>query len=119
MGRRPKCRMIAGMPGVTYFKPRAVPLRDLSQSCLTVDELEALRLADLEGLEQEEGGRRMEVSRQTFARIVRSARRKVADALVNGKAICIQGGHYQMPPGPPPWAGGRGRGRGRWGRGGE
>ncbi len=119
MGRTPKYRTVNSMPGYTFFKPRAVPLRELETSCLTVDEYEAVRLADFEGLEQTEAGERMGISRQTFARIVRSARYKIADALVNGKAICIEGGFYRLPPGPPPWAGRAGRGGGRRWRGGR
>ncbi len=64
---------------------------------MTLDEFEALRLADLEGLYQEEAARRMNVSRPTFSRIVDAARRKTADALVHGKALCIEGG-------PSSWA---------------
>jgi predicted DNA-binding protein (UPF0251 family) len=63
---------------------------------LTVDELEAVRLADLEGLYQEEAAARMNVSRQTFGRIVEAAHKKIADALVNGKALSIQGGPVEV-----------------------
>ncbi len=119
MPRPPKHRMVNAMPGYTYFKPRAVPLHELETSCLTVDEYESIRLADYEGLEQIQAGERMGISRQTFARIIRSARRKIADALVNGKAICIEGGVYQLPAGPPPWASDPGRGGGRRWRGGR
>ncbi len=92
-------------------------MRELEISTLTVDEYEAVRLADYESLEQAEAGERMGVSRQTFARIIRSARGKVADALINGKAICIEGGPYQICGGRG--RGGRGRGRGRGCRRGE
>ena len=63
---------------------------------LTVDEFEALRLADLEGRYHEQGGEEMDVSRQTFGRILESARRKVAEALVEGKALRIEGGNFEM-----------------------
>jgi predicted DNA-binding protein (UPF0251 family) len=103
----------------TYYKPRGVPLRALEQVALTVDELEAIRLADLEGLYQEEAARRMNVSRQTFGRVLDAAHAKVAEALVNGKALSIEGGPVEVSP-PPlrPGPGGRGpggppRGRGR------
>jgi len=114
---RPRqCRRVAQLPQVTYYKPRGVPLRMLQQVALTVDELEALRLADLEGLYQEEAAGLMNVSRQTFGRIVEAARKKVADALVNGKALSIEGGPVEVTssPHPKPCGGGPGRsGRGR------
>ena len=84
------------MPGVTYFKPAGIPMKYLEEVQLTVEELEAVRLKDLEGMEQEEGGKKMNVSRPTFQRILASARKKTADALLNGKAIRIEGGNYEM-----------------------
>ena len=92
MSRSIKCRHVQCNPNAVYFKPRAVPLSDLEELALAFDELEALRLADLEGLYQEEAAASMRISRQTFGNIIESARRKVADALVNGKAIRIEGG---------------------------
>jgi len=90
---RPFCqRRIAFVPSVTYFKPAGIPLRELEEVAMTLDELEALRLADLNGLYQEQGAREMGVSRATFARIVESARRKVAFALTSGKALRLEGG---------------------------
>jgi predicted DNA-binding protein (UPF0251 family)/predicted Fe-Mo cluster-binding NifX family protein len=74
------------------MKPAGLPLRDLEEIVLGFDEAEALRLADLEGLYQEAAARSMGISRQTFGRIVEGAHRKVADALLNGKAIKIEGG---------------------------
>lgn len=107
---------------MAYFKPAGIPLRQLGEVVLTVDQVEALRLADGEGLYQDEAARRMGVSRATFGRIVAEARRNVALALVNGLAIRVEGGPYSVPAGPVPampsagggWSGGRGRG---WGRG--
>lgn len=92
MSRPIKCRHVQCHPDAVYFKPRAVPLSALEELVLTYDGLEALRLADLEGLYQEDCAARMQISRQTFGNIVKSARRIVADALVNGKAIRIEGG---------------------------
>lgn len=69
---------------------------DLLEVCLTVDEREAIRLADLMGISHEEAGKRMEVSRATFGRIVQKARQVVADALINGKAIKVEGGNYRI-----------------------
>lgn len=86
------------MPGVTYFKPQGIPLRYLEEVRISVDELEALRLKALEDLEQEEAARRMGVSRQTFQRTLESALRKVADGLVNGKALRIEGGDFHVVP---------------------
>ena len=125
MPRPPIPRMVRHMPGAVYYKPAGVPLRVLAEVILGLDEMEALRLADVEGLPQEEIGRRMKVSRPTAGRILETAHRKVADAFVNGKAIRIEGGPARMPPGfggPFPAGpmgpgggfgrGGRGRGRG-------
>jgi predicted DNA-binding protein (UPF0251 family) len=84
------------MPGTNYFKPRGVPLSTLEEVNLTVDEFEAIRLADLEGLYQEESAGKMEISRQTFANIINSAHKKIAEAIVKVKAIRIEGGVYRM-----------------------
>jgi predicted DNA-binding protein (UPF0251 family) len=92
MARPCKCRRIGGPPQADYFKPRGVPLADLPEVNLTMDEFEAVRLADLLGLYQEEAARRMDVSRQTFGNIIESARKKIADAIVNAKALKIEGG---------------------------
>ena len=96
MPRKPKCRRVAFIPGVTYFKPAGIPLRFLEEVCISVEEIEAIRLKDLEELEQEEGALQMNVSRPTFQRVLASARRKIADALLNGKAVRIEGGHYEL-----------------------
>lgn len=92
MPRPIKCRRVGFLPDVTYFKPAGVPLRMLEEITLSVDELEALRLKDIEGLEQQDGAARMGVSRATFRRVLVSARRKVAEALVGGKALRVEGG---------------------------
>ncbi len=96
MSRPFKCRRVASMPGVTYFKPAGIPLRSLEEIRLSVEEAEALRLKDLEGLEQEQGAEKMNVSRPTFQRVLASARKKMADALLNGKAIRIEGGNFEI-----------------------
>jgi predicted DNA-binding protein (UPF0251 family) len=101
MGRRPRPRVVRHWPEAVYYKPQGVPLRVLAEVVLGFDELEALRLADQEGLSQEEVGRQMQVSRATAGRILAEARRKVADALVTGKALRIEGGPAFPPPGPP------------------
>jgi len=89
MPRPCKCRHIEGEPGAIYFRPQAVPLCELVEIELSLEEFESLRLADLEGLYQEDAARRMNISRQTFANIVHVARRKVADVLANGRALKI------------------------------
>jgi predicted DNA-binding protein (UPF0251 family) len=83
---------------VTFFKPAGIPLRVLEEVRLTVEEAEAIRLKDMEGLEQEEGAEKMSISRPTFQRILSSARQKVAHALLNGKAIRIEGGNFEISP---------------------
>jgi predicted DNA-binding protein (UPF0251 family) len=97
---RPKiCRRVGCEPEAVYFKPRGIPISLLKEQVLTIDELESLRLADHLSLYQEDAADRMKVSRPTFGRIVESARKKVADALVNGKALRIEGGAIAMTTG--------------------
>ena len=98
MPRPPKCRRVAFLPNVTYFKPAGIPLRVLEGVRLSVEEAEAIRLKDLEGLEQAPSAERMNLSRPTFQRMLASARRKIADALLNGKAIKIEGGNFEVAP---------------------
>jgi uncharacterized protein len=71
-------------------------MRFLEEIVVTLDELEALRLADLNCLYQEQAAKKMKISRPTFSRIVEEARRKVADALINGKALRLEGGAVVM-----------------------
>jgi predicted DNA-binding protein (UPF0251 family) len=78
------------------FKPAGVPMRELEEVVMTLDEFEALRLADLDGLYQEQAAEQMNVSRPTFSRVIDSARRKLADALVHGKALRIEGGPVEI-----------------------
>jgi predicted DNA-binding protein (UPF0251 family) len=96
MSRPQKCRRVEFLPNATYYKPASVPLRDLEEVAMSVEEAEAIRLKDLEGLEQEQGAAKMNISRPTFQRVLASARQKIADALLNGKAIRIVGGNFQM-----------------------
>ncbi len=94
---RPKCtREIENLPAVSWFKPAGVPLRDLEEVVLTLDEIEAVRLADAEGLYQEQVAEQMKVSRPTVGRILASARKKIAEALVQGKAIRMEGGNVNI-----------------------
>lgn len=96
MARPPKCRQVARLPAVTYFKPQGVPMSQLSEVILTVEEVEAVRLCDLEGLEQELCAEKMAVSRPTFHRIITGTRKKIADALINGLAIRVEGGNFRV-----------------------
>jgi predicted DNA-binding protein (UPF0251 family) len=96
MGRQPRWRRVDFLPQVTYFKPAGIPLANLQEVRLSIEEAEAIRLKDIEGLEQDNCAQKMSVSRSTFARILLSARQKMADALLNGKAIKIEGGNYEM-----------------------
>ena len=96
MARPRNCRRVGSMPESNYFKPRGILLSALEEVVLTVDEFEAVRLADLEGLYQEQAAERMNISRQTFGRIIESAHKKMAEALVKGKALKIEGGEFEM-----------------------
>jgi predicted DNA-binding protein (UPF0251 family)/predicted Fe-Mo cluster-binding NifX family protein len=96
MPRPRKCRRIAINPRVTCFKPQGKPFKDLTEVYLTVDGFEAVRLSDYEGLGMEEGSTRMNVSRHTFGRILSEARRTIAEALVWGQALRIEGGNYEV-----------------------
>ena len=95
-GRRRSQRWVTDVPDVEFFKPAGVPLRDLEVMEITIEELEAIRLTDLEGLTQEEAASRMGISRRTFWNDLNEARKKIALALVNGKAIHIKGGDYSI-----------------------
>ena len=96
MGRMPKWRCVASIPEVTYFKPAGIPYRLLEEVRLSVEEVEAIRLKDLDGLEQEECAQKMNISRPTFHRVLGAARGKLANALLNGKAMRIEGGNFEM-----------------------
>jgi len=98
MSRPKKYRRVAFLPNVTYFKPAGIPLRALEEVRLSLEEAEAIRLKDLESLEQGQGAEKMNISRPTFQRVLAVARDKIADALLNGKAIRIEGGNFEMSP---------------------
>ena len=92
VGRPTSCRSIHELPKITCFMPDGLPPDGLQSVVMTVDELEAIRLADKEGLYQADAAIRMSVSRPTFGRILESAHKKVAESLVDGKKLCIHGG---------------------------
>jgi predicted DNA-binding protein (UPF0251 family)/DNA-directed RNA polymerase subunit RPC12/RpoP len=94
MARPTKWRRIEKIPTIPYFIPSEKDITEVPENILKLEELEAIRLKDLEGFEQGECAEKMEVSRPTFQRILLSAREKIADSLVNGKVIHIEGGNF-------------------------
>jgi predicted DNA-binding protein (UPF0251 family)/predicted Fe-Mo cluster-binding NifX family protein len=92
---RKNCK-VAFLPDTTYFKPAGVPLRLLEEVCISIEEVESLRLRDIEGLDQELCAGYMNISRATFQRILESARKKIAVGLLGGKAIKIDGGAFEL-----------------------
>ena len=94
---RPRlCRRVRFRPGVTYFKPAGVRMIELEETILNIDEYEAVRLKDLEGLEQEEAAKKMGISRPTFQRLLSCARKKIANAIIKGKALRVEGGDFRF-----------------------
>lgn len=89
MARPMICRKVSGDIAASYFKPQGIPMRFLEEVALELDEIEAIRLADLEELYQVDAAARMGVSRQTFGNIIARAHKKVATALLCGKALRI------------------------------
>jgi predicted DNA-binding protein (UPF0251 family) len=96
MPRPPKCRRVEQLPAFTCFKPAGVPGPELEEVIMTVEEIEAIRLRDLLGLEHEECAEKMLVSRPTFHRVLASARQKIASALINGAVLKIEGGSFKL-----------------------
>ncbi len=90
MARPKKCRCVTSRPNAIYFKPRGIPLTDLEEVSISLDEFEAIRLADYEGLYHEDSAVKMTISRPTFGRILSEAHRKIAECLVKGKALRIE-----------------------------
>lgn len=97
MAPRPrKHRVVEREPIHTVYKPAGVPMATLDEIVLTVEQFEAIRLKDMEGLEQEACAELMHISRPTFQRVLSRAREQIARALVEGKALRIEGGHYRL-----------------------
>ena len=96
MPRPIRIRDVGFEPEATFFKPAGVPMASLEEVILTFEEVEALRLKEVEGLGQTKAAKKMNVSQPTFFRILSTARKKIADAIVNGKAIRVQGGNYKF-----------------------
>jgi len=116
MPRPQHFRRIGGLPPCRIYKPQGVPQSMLEHVNLTEDEWEAIRLADLEKLLHEQAAEQMNISRQTFGRILDLAHRKIADALINGKALVIEGGRVEVSPPVFGRFSQPGPGRGRCGR---
>ena len=102
-------RRIGHQPPVRFYKPQGIPMAQLRGVTLTLDGLEAIRLADAEGLDHEEAAERMGISRPTFSRLLAEARGIVARGLVNGWAIRIDGGNYTLTDAETPVVPGRRR----------
>ncbi|PKL58487.1 MAG: hypothetical protein CVV34_02025, partial [Methanomicrobiales archaeon HGW-Methanomicrobiales-5] len=91
-----RCRRVGQQPAFTSFGPANAGINTPEEAILSVDEFEAVRLKDLESFDQSECAEMMDISQPTFHRLVVSARRKIADALTNGKTIKIEGGNYRL-----------------------
>ena len=96
MSRPVRCRKIGEMPQATAFKPAGVPGRELEEITLTLDEFEAIRLADFAGLYQADAAQQMGVSRQTFGNMLAAAHHKIAECLIEGKILRIEGGVIEV-----------------------
>lgn len=94
LSRPTKWRKVEFIPNIQYFTPLDSEKEKIEENIILIEEVEAIRLKDLEKLEQEECAERMEVSRQTFQRILNTGREKIADSIINGKAIRIEGGSF-------------------------
>jgi len=111
MPRPKKPRFVSGYPTLTAFIPEGVPVA--GEVSLSVEELEAIRLSDFEGLDQESAANLVEVSRQTYGRILARARHCISEALITGKALRIEGGDYEFRGMGRRRRRGGGRGQGR------
>jgi predicted DNA-binding protein (UPF0251 family) len=89
MSRPCKRRRIRGNPNSDYFKPAGIPIRELKEVDIDISEFEAMRLVDFQRISQEEAAKKMQISQPTLSRILSSARNKIADSIINGKAIKI------------------------------
>ena len=110
MVRPRRARRISFQPNVTYFKPAGVSIAHLKETMLSFDELEVIRLVDSESLDQTEAAKKMKISQSTLSRLLKEGRKKLADAIIQGNSIKIQGGNFKMVQ---PRGRGLGMGRGR------
>ena len=107
MPRPRKNRRVFRQPVAAFYKPQGVPMHRLKGVILSVEGLEAMRLADAEGREHQQAAEMMGISRPTFSRVLAEARRTLATAMANGWAIRIEGGSYEFSPHPETDFGGR------------
>lgn len=116
MGRQKKPRYCQEFFGFNLFKPSGIPLSQTEIVEVALDELEAMRLCDFEGHDQEQAAQQMGISRGTIQRLLYSGRRKMIDAVMHGKALAVQESPHVIirRPGPRRHGPARGRGRGRW-----
>lgn len=91
-----RCRRIFHKPNSTYFKPQGTPMRQLEETVIGYDEAEAVRLIDLEEQNQIKVAKKMKISQPTLSRLLKSGRKKIAEAIIKGKAIKIQGGDFEL-----------------------
>lgn len=98
MPRPRRCRRIAFEPNITYFKPAGIRMMDIKETMLNLEEFEAIRLVDFKNIDQTNAAKKMNISQPTLSRLLTSARKKLADAIINGKAIKIKGGIYKTTP---------------------
>ena len=96
MARPQKERRVENLPPLTHYKPVGIPLQDIEEIILTIEEMEAIRLADVEQLDQAIAAESMEISRPTFHRIVTLAHQKIASALWQGQVLKIDGGKFRI-----------------------
>ncbi len=96
MARPVKCRKVGYMPENLAFKPTCANIEEVETVILNIDEFETVRLADYEELYFEDAAEKMGVSRQTFGNILKSAHKKIAEALINGKTLKIEGGDIEL-----------------------
>ena len=99
MPRRKRHRLVTKEPPVSVYKPAGIPAMELEEILISIDEFEALRLADFEGLSQRDASIAMEISQPTFNRVLSAARHKVASGLVQGYVLRIEGGRYRLADG--------------------
>lgn len=99
MPRRPCKKIISHEPKFTFFKPVGIPLKDLDEIVISVEEFEAIRLKFVENKSQEEASKEMNISQPTFHRLINQAQQKIALALVNGCVIKIEGGNFEFAVG--------------------
>ncbi|MBE0527162.1 DUF134 domain-containing protein [Candidatus Thorarchaeota archaeon] len=99
MPRRKRHRLVTKEPPVSVYKPAGIPAMELEEILITIDEFEALRLADYEGLSQRDASTEMQISQPTFNRVLSSARNKVASGIVQGYVLRIEGGRYRLADG--------------------